>query len=64
MQFWTRALCGTFLRNYFEFGPVVLSEEERLFNNISYLVLWWPRCSVEQNHLCKFGRGHPQEYFL
>ena len=25
---------------------------------ISYLELWWPSCSADQNHLCNFGRGH------
>ena len=25
---------------------------------ISYLELWWPSCSVEQNHLRNFKRVH------
>ena len=25
---------------------------------IFYLELWQPLCSVDVNHLCKFGRGH------
>ena len=29
-----------------------------LFNDISYLELWWPSCSAELNHLGNFGRGH------
>ena len=29
-----------------------------LFKDISYLELWWPFCSVEQNHLCYFGKGN------
>ena len=38
--------------NYFEFGPVV---QEMSFTDISYLELWQPLCSVEQNHLCNFS---------
>ena len=30
---------------------------------ISYLQLWWPFCSVEQNHLYNFDRGHYEKYF-
>ena len=26
--------------------------------------LWWPFCSVEQNCLCNFGRGHHKEHFF
>ena len=33
------------------------------FKYISYLELWWPFCSAEQNHLCNFGRGHYEEQF-
>ena len=29
--------------------------------DISDLVLWQPLCSVEQNHLCNFGRRHHEE---
>ena len=29
----------------------------------SYLELWRPFCSAEQNHLCNFGRGHHEEQF-
>ena len=31
--------------------------------DISYLELWHPLCSVEQNHLCNFGRRHHKEQF-
>ena len=31
--------------------------------DISYLELWWPFCSVKQNHLCNFGRGYYEEQF-
>ena len=31
--------------------------------NISYLELWGPICSVEQIHLCYFSRGHYEEHF-
>ena len=34
-----------------------------LFKYISYLELWWPFCSEEQNHLCNFGRGNHEEQF-
>ena len=34
-----------------------------LFKDISYLGLWQPFCSVEQNHLCNFGRGYYGEEF-
>ena len=37
-------------------------QEEMLFN-ISYLELWQPFSSVEQNHLCNFGRGYYEEQF-
>ena len=31
------------------------------FKDISYLVLWQPLYSAEQNHLCNFGRRHHEE---
>ena len=34
-----------------------------LFKDISYLELWWPICSAEQNHVCNFGRGYYEEQF-
>ena len=45
----------------YEIGPVV--KEEMLFKDISYLELWRPFCSAEQNHLCKFSREHYEEQF-
>ena len=33
------------------------------FKDISYLELWRPFCSAEQNHLCNFGRGYYEERF-
>ena len=39
----------------FEFGPVV--QEEMQFNNISYLELWQPLCSVERNHCAILVEG-------
>ena len=33
------------------------------FKDISYLELWRPFCSVEQNHLCNFDRRHQEEQF-
>ena len=38
-------------------------QKEILFKDISYLELWRPFCSAEQNHLCNFGRGHYEEQF-
>ena len=34
-----------------------------LFKDISYRELWQPFCSGEQNHLCNFGIGNPEEQF-
>ena len=31
------------------------------FVDISYLELWRPFCSAEQNHLCNFGREYQEE---
>ena len=31
--------------------------------DISYLEVWQPPCSVEQNHLWNFGRRHHEEKF-
>ena len=49
----------------FEFGPVV--QEKVSFKDINYLELCPPPppplCSTEQNHFCKFGRGHHGEHF-
>ena len=33
------------------------------FEHISYLELWRPFCSVEQNHSCNFGIRHHEEQF-
>ena len=32
------------------------------FKDMSYPELLLPLCSVEQNHLCDFGRGHHEEH--
>ena len=47
----------------FKFDQVV--QEQMLFKDISYLELWLPFCSAEQNNLClcNFGRGYPEEQF-
>ena len=45
---------------YVEFEQVVW--EKMLFQDISYLELWWLLSSVEWNILCNFGRGHFEEY--
>ena len=45
----------------FEFGPVV--QEDMWLNGISYLELWRPLCSAEQNLLCNYGSGHYKEHF-
>ena len=41
----------------------VLVVQEMLFKDISYLDLWRPFCSAEQNHVCNFGRGYYEEQF-
>ena len=33
------------------------------FKDTSYLELWLPFCSAEQNSLCNFGRGYYEEQF-
>ena len=33
------------------------------FNDIYYLELWRSFCSVEQNHLCNFGREYQEKQF-
>ena len=33
------------------------------FKDISYLKPWWAFISVEQYHLCNFGRGYYEEQF-
>ena len=38
-------------------------KEEMQFKDISYLELWQPLCSLDRNHLCKFGRVHHEEQF-
>ena len=38
-------------------------QEKMLFTDISYLELWQPLSSMEQNHLCNFGRRHHEEQF-
>ena len=40
----------------FEFGPVVWEM------SFTYLRLWWPFCSMEQNGLCNFGREHYEKH--
>ena len=35
--------------------------QEMLFKIFSYLELWQPSYSVEQNHLCNFCKGHHEE---
>ena len=34
------------------------------FKDISYLELWHPLCSVEQNHSCNFDTKHHKEKFF
>ena len=31
--------------------------------DISYLELWQPLCSMEQDHLCNFSRKHHEEQY-
>ena len=46
---------------FFKLGPVV--QAEMLFKGISYLELWQPFCSVEQDYLSDFCRGYYEEQF-
>ena len=39
-------------------------QKEVSFKDISYLELWQPFCSAEQNHLCNFGRGYQEKPIL
>ena len=34
-----------------------------LFEDISYLQLWWSFCSAEQDNLCNFDRRNYEEHF-
>ena len=34
-----------------------------LFIGVSYLELWQPLCSVDQNYLCNLSRGYREEQF-
>ena len=47
--------------NHSEFGSVV--QDEKPFKAISYLELWRPICSADQNHLCNAGRRRHEEQF-
>ena len=40
-----------------------MAQEEISLKDMSYLELWQPLCSVEQNHLCNFVRRHNEEQF-
>ena len=58
VQFLCRVSRGTILWNYCKFEPVF---QEMSFKVFSYLELWQPSCSVDQNHLCNFERGHHEK---
>ena len=47
MQFWKRALWGTFMWSYMEIGTVV---QKMSFKDISCLKLWQLLCSADRNH--------------
>ena len=38
-------------------------QKKMLFKDISYLELWQPFCSADQNHLLNFGRRYHEEHF-
>ena len=38
-------------------------QKEMSFKDTSYLELWQPLCSVDQNHLCNFGSRYHEEQF-
>ena len=44
-----------------EFGQVV--QIEMSFKDSSYLELWQPLCSADENHLCNIGRRYHEEHF-
>ena len=39
-----------------------LEVQKMSFKDISYLELWQPLCSVDQKHLCNFGRSRYYMY--
>ena len=47
--------------NYFEMEQ--LAYEEMSFKDFFYFMLWWPFCSVEQNHFSNFDKGSPKKHF-
>ena len=61
MQFWKRALLGTFMWSYLEHGPVV--QKEMSFKDIFYQELYQSICSADRNHLCNFCRRYHKEQF-
>ena len=52
-------ILGTILLNVFGFESVV----QEMFKYISYLDLWQPLNSAEQNLLCNFCRWHHEEQY-
>ena len=54
VKFWT--IWGTFLWNYFEFGPVKWRLKIFLLSALEAILL------SRVNHLCNFGRGHYGEH--
>ena len=43
------------------YGTWTSGSGEMSLKDMSYLELWQPLCSVEQNHLCNFGRRHHEK---
>ena len=56
-------------QNEDHFGEIILILDPQImvqeisFEDISYQELWQTPISVEQNHLCNFGRGHHEKHF-
>ena len=61
---WSGTICEILVEcnirnNSFELAPAF----QMSFKDISYLELWQPLCSMEQNHLCNLRRVHHEEQF-
>ena len=52
---------GNIYMKLYGIGPVV--QKEMSFNNITYLELWQPLCSADQNNLCNLARRFHEERF-
>ena len=63
----SRTICAIMVEgikknNYVNLFLIWASGSGDVIINGSYLELWQPSCSVEQNHLCSFERWHHGEH--